>query len=334
MLHTKVFKLAFLGVLALAPTLLLATNKPVKRGAQTALNAKAVNNATPQPRISRRSHGPAVLRAQILLDQHHFSSGQMDGSFGEDMVNAVLGYQKSHDLKATGVIDSATWKSLNTGAAEALVIYTIKPEDVKGPFEPVPNDMMEQSKLTALGYESPQEALGERFHMDPKVLAKLNPGKDLTKEGEEIMAPNVRTDKIAGVTRVSVSKSKRTVSAYGADDKPIAQYPATIGSVHDPLPLGDWKVTIVQQKPMFNYNPDLFWDAKPEDVKAKIAPGPNNPVGVVWIGLSKEHYGIHGTPHPELIGHVESHGCIRLTNWDAEELSHLVRRGTAVSLEN
>ena len=258
----------------------------------------------------------------------------MDGSFGEDMINAVKGYQQANDLKPTGIIDSATWKSLNTGAEEALVSYTIKLEDVKGPFEPVPPDMMEQAKLKALGFESPAEELGERFHIDGKTLASLNPGKDLTKEGEEIMVPNVRRAKIAGVARVAVSKAKRTVTAFGAADKPLAQYPATIGSEHDPLPIGDWKVTIVQQNPVFNYNPDLFWDAKPEDVKAQIAPGPNNPVGVVWIGLSKEHYGIHGTPHPELIGHAESHGCIRLTNWDAEELSHLVRRGTPVSLEN
>jgi len=112
----------------------------------------------------------------------------------------------------------------------------------------------------------------------------------------------------------------------------IAQYPCTSGSEHDPLPIGDWKVTGVFKNPKFNYNPDLFWDAKPKDSKATIAPGPNNPVGVVWIDLSKEHYGIHGTPSPGQIGHTESHGCIRLTNWDALELAGLVEKGTPVSL--
>jgi lipoprotein-anchoring transpeptidase ErfK/SrfK len=106
--------------------------------------------------------------------------------------------------------------------------------------------------------------------------------------------------------------------------------PVTSGSERDPLPIGAWKVTGVQRMPPFQYNPDLFWDANPTHAKARIAPGPNNPVGVVWIDLSKEHYGIHGTPEPSRIGHVQSHGCVRLTNWDAMRVAAWARPGTTV----
>jgi lipoprotein-anchoring transpeptidase ErfK/SrfK len=104
----------------------------------------------------------------------------------------------------------------------------------------------------------------------------------------------------------------------------------TSGSTHDPLPIGTWKVNGVQRNPKFHYNPDLFWDATPGDRKATLQPGPNNPVGVVWIDLSKPHYGIHGSPEPSNIGHVESHGCVRLTNWDADRVARWVKAGTQV----
>src|SRR6185436_15437420 len=106
--------------------------------------------------------------------------------------------------------------------------------------------------------------------------------------------------------------------------KTFAHFPASTGSKHDPLPLGSWKIQGVARNPVFHYNPQLFWDANPKHGKAKIPPGPNNPVGVVWIDLSKPHYGIHGTPEPSKVGKTESHGCIRLTNWDVAELATAV----------
>ena len=144
------------------------------------------------------------------------------------------------------------------------------------------------------------------------------------------MVPNVHDDMPPKAASVVVSKSKSTVEALDANGKVLAEYPATIGSIHDPLPIGDWKVTHVTRDPIFYYNPNLFWDASGSDTKAEIKPGPRNPVGVVWIGLTKEHYGIHGTPEPSLIGHVQSHGCVRLTNWDAAELAGMVSAGTPV----
>jgi lipoprotein-anchoring transpeptidase ErfK/SrfK len=133
--------------------------------------------------------------------------------------------------------------------------------------------------------------------------------------------------------KVVVSKSKGTLKAFDEAGKLVAVYTATMGSRHDPLPLGKWKVLGIAKNTPFNYNPDLFWDAEPGDKKAKIPPGPNNPVGVVWIDISKEHYGIHGTPNPETIGRAQSHGCVRLTNWDAARLAQMVSSRTELLFE-
>lgn len=297
------------------------------------VNATAVNNNATADEVKADSAGSAVARAQILLDRAHYSPGEIDGHYGDNLQTAVRGYQAAHQLPVTGNVSADTWRLLNADSAPALVPYMIAPDDVAGPFEPIPTDMPDKAKLKALGFTSPQEALGERFHIDPKLLAELNPGKDLSKAGEEILVPNVQREFLLPADRVVVSKAQRTVTALGADGRILAQYPATIGSEHDPLPIGDWKVKLVQQNPWYNYNPALFYDADASDTKARIAPGPNNPVGAVWIGLTKEHYGIHGTPEPGTVGHTTSHGCIRLTNWDAKELSQMVKTATPVILQ-
>jgi lipoprotein-anchoring transpeptidase ErfK/SrfK len=194
--------------------------------------------------------------------------------------------------------------------------------------------MMAKAKLELeLGYESALEAIAEVFHASPKLLKMLNPNASFERAGEEVLVPNVITKYPPPALSVVVDKSDRSVSALDAQGKVIAFYPATIGSRHDPLPIGDWKVTGVHLDPVFNYNPALFWDADPSHSKASIAPGPNNPVGLVWIGLTKEHYGIHGTPEPSSIGKTQSHGCIRLTNWDAVELAHMLSKGSEVILQ-
>ncbi len=296
-------------------------------------DARAVLDPENHPDLMQGAAGSAVVRLAILLDRAHFSPGEIDGQYGDNLRTAVAGYQSAHNLPMTGFTDQATWQSLNAETIPVLVAYTIAPSDIAGPFDHIPQDMMAQARLKSLGYQSPEEGLGERFHISPKLLTDLNPNKDLRKAGEEILVPNVQRQQTTTAEKVIVSKGSGTVTAFAADATLLAQYPATMGSEHDPLPLGSWKVTTIQQNPIFHYNPNLFWDAKSKDTKADIAPGPNNPVGVVWIGLSKEHYGIHGTPEPSKIGHAESHGCIRLTNWDAEELSKMVRPGTSVILQ-
>jgi lipoprotein-anchoring transpeptidase ErfK/SrfK len=192
--------------------------------------------------------------------------------------------------------------------------------------------MMRKATLKYLGYASPLQGLAEKFHIQPALLQRLNPQRSFLKAGEVLTVPNVRTPRTGAAARVVVFKHDSIVQVFDMTGKLLVQYPCTTGSEHDPLPLGDWKVTGISKNPKFNYNPNLFWDSKARDAKVTIAPGPRNPVGLVWIDLSKEHYGIHGTPAPGQIGHAESHGCIRLTNWDALELAGMVKENTPVSL--
>jgi lipoprotein-anchoring transpeptidase ErfK/SrfK len=335
--------LALLILAGLAPSSVLGVDrhrKPVVRPAKVkqaktepAFDVTAINDPQTRDEVGPNAAGSVVVRAQILLDRAHFSPGEIDGRWGDNLRVAIAGYQSARKLSVTTIVDQNTWAALNADNSPVLIPYTIATEDLAGDFEKIPHDLMQQAKLKSLGYPSPEEKLGERFHINPQLLAKLNPDKDLRKAGEQIMAPNVQRDATVPADRVVVSRNARTVTALAADGTILAQYPATMGSEHDPLPLGDWKITGVLHHPVFNYNPNLFWDAKANQAKARIPAGPRNPVGVVWIGLSKEHYGIHGTPTPHLIGRTESHGCIRLTNWDAEELSHMVKPGVPAILQ-
>ncbi len=281
-----------------------------------------------------RTTGAGVLRAQILLDRAHFSSGEIDGNFGSNMREAIGGYQKQNALQVTGTVNAATWEKLNADQAAALITYTITDEDVAGPFAPVPAEMEGKAALTALGFASAEEALGEKFHASPALLKRLNPGKNLALAGQQIIVPNVLdVEPLPKAGKIIVDASRRTLTVLDAAGKQIAQFPATTGSKRDPLPVGNWKVKGVSHNPVFHFNPKLFWDAKPGDKRAKIPPGPNNPVGVAWIDLTKEHYGIHGTPVPSTIGKTESHGCIRLSNWDVKMLTAIVSTGTRVVLQ-
>jgi lipoprotein-anchoring transpeptidase ErfK/SrfK len=323
-----------------ASILALAGNgfaRPAKRriaaSAAHSLMASEIEDSAKTSAVGPGAAGPRVVRAQILLDRARFSPGEIDGRYGDDLAIAIKGYRENHNLKPAGTVDGEMWLLLNADAGPLLMTYTITATDLKGPFNPVPNDAQERAKMRWLGFESPQEELGERFHCSPRLLAELNPGKKLDTAGEQITVPNVRRPIARRAVRVVVSKSKRTVTAYGVNDKELAQYPATIGGVHDPLPIGHWTIMSVVHNPWFNYDPVHFWNANPKDAIAILPPGPNNPAGTVWMGLSKEHYGIHGTPDPGHIRHGESAGCIRITNWDVEDLSHMVRRGTPAILE-
>ena len=301
-----------------------------------AFTTAATNDATKKPALTSTSKpGSVILRAQILLDRAHCSPGEIDGRYGGNTRLAVTEFNLSHGIKAGANVTAATWDALNKDAAPVIIPYTLTTADVAGPFVVNPPEMIDKAKLPALGYGSVAEELGERFHISPALLQTLNRGIKFDKVGVIIQAPAVTRPplpKTAGMI-IRVSKRRTTVEVVDAKGGLLASYPATIGSVHDPLPIGKWKINGVEWDPTFQYNPDLFWDAEASDKKAKIPAGPNNPVGVVWIDLSKPHYGIHGTPEPSTIGKTTSHGCIRLTNWDATELAKVVTPGMPAILE-
>ena len=283
--------------------------------------------------IGPNAKGDDVLRAQVLLDRAHFSSGEIDAAYGSNLRQAIRGFQKLRQLPVTGLVDAATWKELARDQGPVLDVYVITAQDVAGPYYKVPADMAGKARLPALGYTNLQEALGERFHCSPDLLRRLNPGKKF-RAGEQLLVPNVASSKpLPKAASILVDAREGTLTLLDAGGMPFAQFPASTGSKHDPLPEGRWEVRGVVTNPEYRYNPKLFWDAKAGDSKARIAAGPNNPVGVAWIELSKEHYGIHGTPDPGKIGKTQSHGCIRLTNWDVMTVVRSVSRGAAVLLQ-
>jgi lipoprotein-anchoring transpeptidase ErfK/SrfK len=293
-------------------------------GAQTASTPKATRDADFQN----------VLRLQVLLDRAHFSPGEIDGKPGSNLKAAAEAFKRER-MGGPDVTDAALVESLAAADTAPIVTeYTITLDDVKGPFVAIPTDMMKQARLKALGYSSALEGIAEKFHASPTLLQRINPKKRFV-AGAVIQVPSVARTPVTKVARILVSKTQQSVTAVDETGAILAYYPATLGSERDPLPIGDWKINGVSRNPPFHYNPDLFWDSKPQHSKATLPPGPNSPVGVVWIDLSKENMGIHGTAEPSAIGKRQSHGCIRLTNWDASELADLVKPGMpAILLEN
>ena len=285
---------------------------------------------SPTPVISE------ILAGQVALDRAGFSTGEIDGRPGQNVQRALSAFQQSHQLPATGQMDDTTWKQLTSAGGDVppLIEYTLTDADIAGPFTPdIPPKLPDQAALDALNYRTPLEAIAERFHSSPALLQRLNPQATFQHAGERVMVPNVASaspPSPAQDNTVFVTKSTSALTIEDAGGRILFHAPVTSGSIHDPLPIGTWKVNGVQRNPMFHYNPQLFWDATPGDRKATLQPGPNNPVGIVWIDLSKPHYGIHGTPEPSKVGHVESHGCVRLTNWDADRVAHWVKPGTRV----
>lgn len=330
-------------LLMLGASLILAFASIVSPAAQTRARHKPVPRKPP----ARSTHpGPPPLRCgdyvgfQVLLDREGFSPGEIDGEPGVNFSHAIAALQESRHLQATGQADCDTWHALGgETAGSSIVSYTITDDDAKGPFtERIPADLDDQARLPALGYTSLSEAIAERFHAAPALLRRLNPGLNLD-AGTTIQVPAVPpflaaakpiTSPGGGDVTLYVSRDESAVRAVRADGTIVLFSPVTTGSEHDPLPEGDWKVTRINWWPVFHYNPKLFWDAKPDQGRATLKPGPNNPVGVAWIGLTLEHYGLHGTPEPGHIGHTESHGCVRMTNWDVARIASVVTTGTPV----
>jgi len=298
------------------------------------LSMQQVNQAQWKPRKSSGGTAdPALVKAQVLLDRAFFSPGEIDGLQGDNVKKALRVFQAKHGLRSTGKMDQQTWKALNgADAAPALIHYTVTRADVNGPFtRKIPQSSKQAAKLPRLSYTSSVELISETFHMSPLLLKQLNPGANFKKAGTRLVVTNVGGRKPQGkAAQILVEKQTQTVRVYDKEKQLLALYPATIGSGDFPSPTGNLKVVAIANYPPHVLTPKLEYAKVKKGTKIRVPPGPNNPIGAVWIDLNKDGYGIHGSPEPSKVSKTASHGCVRLTNWDARELARLVQPGTPV----
>lgn len=295
----------------------------------TLANSDTVQIATNLPAAAfSGARSRKILIAQVLLDRSHHSAGVIDGYAGGNTRRALEAFEAANGLPRDGRIDDEVMEKLSASLGSGIVTsYTISSEDVSGPFKPVPRSMKAMARRDALGFASAEELLAEKFHMSTGLLEALNPGAALSKAGTRILVVNAGDDQLSGsVARIEIDKAGSEVRAYDGSDAIVATYPATVGSSDFPSPSGTMKVAAIAPRPNYTFDPDdQDWGG---DKALTLPPGPNNPVGGTWIDLGKNGYGIHGTPDPADIGKTASHGCVRLTNWDAAELAKAVQPGT------
>ncbi|MGF1550611.1 MAG: L,D-transpeptidase [Sphingomonadaceae bacterium] len=273
---------------------------------------------------------PEVLAVQIMLDRSPHSPGVIDGYAGANTSRAIRAFERANGLPVDGKPDGDLFRKLMAADSSSLLAhYEIGEADVNGPFADVPEDFAAKAKLDRLAYEDPLELLAEKFHMTQGLLKALNPGADFGRAGTRILVARGGDGRLDGtVKRIEVDKAASSVRAYDGEGRLLASYPATVGSDQFPSPSGSMEVLAVAPEPKYYFDPEaLDWGP---DEQLTIAAGPNNPVGGTWIDLAKEGYGIHGSPDPRLIGKTASHGCVRLTNWDAHELGAAVEVGATV----
>ena len=300
------------------------------------LDAAAINDAVAPPGKlpGRHQVSASIAKLEILLDRAHFSPGEIDGKLGENAQKALTAFAGANGLSFDKAVTPDLWSRLAAASEGAVIVkYTIADADVKGPFlKQVPAKMESMKDLPALNYTGPREALAEKFHMSEALLQALNPGQKFDKAGDSIAVANViDAGGSAPVVRVEVDKTRQTLSTFDAAGKLVAFYPATVGSTEKPTPSGTLKVTAINKNPIYRYNPKYKFKGVKSKKPFTIKPGPNNPVGSIWINLSAEGYGIHGTPEPGKVSKAASHGCVRLTNWDAQRVAAGVAKGTPVT---
>lgn len=300
------------------------------------IDAAAINVAEPSKKtLSNDKPTAAGVRLQVLLDRAHFSPGEIDGRFGENAKKALRAYAEARQLPVSDAVTDDVWTALRADDRPVTMTYAITEQDVAGPFlKKLPSRMEDMKELTKLGFTSAREALAEKFHMSEQLLVALNSGRHFDRAGDTIVVVDTSG---AGegiptkAERIEVDKIRQTVKLFDKTNALIGFYPATVGSEEKPSPSGTLKVTEVSRNPYYRYNPAYRFKGVHSRKPFTIKPGPNNPVGTVWINLSAEGHGIHGTPSPEKISKAESHGCVRLTNWDAERVAGRVSKGTPVA---
>src|SRR6267154_588239 len=298
------------------------------------LDAAAINGAEYRAKLPADDKVDAVVvKLQVLLDRVRFSPGEIDGKLGENAQKALKAFAEAKGLASDKVLTPEIWKALvGTSGDPVITDYKISRSDAQGPYlEKLPAKMEDMKSLKALNYTSPREAIAEKFHMGEELLVTLNPGKKFDHAGEIILVANVlnKQTKLT-IGRIEVDKRRQTVKAFDPSGALIAFFPATVGSAEKPTPSGSFKVVSADANPNYRYNPDYKFKGVKTRQAFTIRPGPNNPAGSYWIGLSAEGYGIHGTADPSRVSKAESHGCIRLTNWDVGLLGRSTKKGTPV----
>ena len=304
-------------------------------GPALALTAEQVNAVTFAQRNDQTENGPDpfIVKAQVLLSRRSISPGVIDGADGENFRKAVAQFRRLEKLGAGDEIDELAWLSLKGDASiDVVAAYAITDKDVAYDFaDEIPRDYAKQAKMKRLSYTSPQEMLGERFHMSEKLLGALNPSARYDEAGSSLFVVAAgRSLEKGAAQRIDAIKSTGMVVVYGTSDAILASYPATIGSEDTPSPSGEYAIERIARNPNYTYDPEKNFQQGKNTETLVLPPGPNGPVGTVWIALSKPTFGIHGTPEPAKVSKTTSHGCIRLTNWDAEQLADLVKPGVQV----
>jgi lipoprotein-anchoring transpeptidase ErfK/SrfK len=287
---------------------------------------------TAEPVITLKNKSKMEITAlEVFLDRQGISPGAIDGRMGGNVTKAIYAYQQMTGQQLDPNNTDAILEELRNSGGMPIVNYTITPADAAGPYvAEIPEDYAQKASLTSLAYTSTTEMLAEKFHMDEDYLKEINPGVDFTVPGSTIKVVDIGPPKTGEVARIIADKGRKQVFAYDAAGGLLAAYPASIGSTDTPSPSGTVTVERVAFNPGYTYNPKINFKQGGNDKILDIPPGPNGPVGTVWMALSKPTYGIHGTPEPSKIGKSQSHGCVRLTNWDATELAKMVKPGVTV----
>ncbi|MDB5615095.1 MAG: hypothetical protein JWQ22_2748 [Devosia sp.] len=312
-----------------APPTAETINQAQLQAAQTLFDRLPIDTA-PTPDAEPILPSPAVARLQILLDQHGTSPGVIDGFDGQNVRKAIMAFEFMSGLPVDGLLDVDVLRGLDTGA-QVIGTYEVTSADEAAVVDTIPSDYAEMAQYEFLGYESVPEAIAERFHMDVDFLRALNPSSSFI-SGETVFVVMTGANQSGQATEIVADKTLRQVRAYDGAGQLLAAYPATIGSEDNPSPTGVYTVEQATAMPNYTYNPAVNFQQGENTEVLTIPPGPNGPVGSMWIALSKPTYGIHGTPEPAMIDKTGSHGCIRLTNWDAEELATLVTPGVTVTI--